>query len=168
MKIRKPIFAFLILVVLTAILATATVLICFKENDRQTSSRNELVSENAVHSLKMIEKEMNRVFNTTKQRTEDGVNLTVTALKNLFQGNNYSGLRIFDDGVVVQIVNNQIVYPEDFPYFFETEQGKLLDAEMLWKGLLLEPFRLVQNDNEGYITTAITTKKSQMTTGTSI
>ena len=111
---------------------------------------------------------MNRVFNTTKQRTEDGVNLTVTALKNLFQGNNYSGLRIFDDGVVVQIVNNQIVYPEDFPYFFETEQGKLLDAETLWKGLLLEPFRLVQNDNEGYITTAITTKKSQMTTGTSI
>ena len=34
---------FLILVVLTAILATATVLICFKENDRQTRMEDKRV-----------------------------------------------------------------------------------------------------------------------------
>lgn len=159
MKIRKPIFAFLILLVLTAILAGAIFIICFTENDKQSSRRNELAAENVVQALKMIEKEINQLLESTKKRTDDGIDLTVSVLKTLVQGNDYSGLRIFDDGVVLQIVNDQIIYPEDFPWYFQIGENKMMDAETLRKGLSLESVYLIRNDFDEYKATAITTKK---------
>ncbi len=154
----------MLLLILLLIMAAAILVVNFFENEKQNDIRNDLIFANTLQSLKLIEKEVNRVPDSLKQKTEAGIDLTLSILKTLSKGTYYSGSRIFNDGVIVQIVNERILYPPSFPWHFEIlndEEGtiKPLDVETLREGLSLELVQMVNHDtgDVGYM--AITTGK---------
>ena len=119
MKIRKPIFAFIILFVLEALMIIVTTLNNLWESNDLVSSRNALISKNVVSSLKAFELDYNRSYDLGQKKTEAGVKVMVYALQNFVHGKNFTGPRIFEDGVVVQVNNDEVLYPDEFDYRFE-------------------------------------------------
>ena len=116
--------------------------------------RNDLVANNAVESLKVLEKDINQVNDSTKQKTVAGVNLTVSALKKLSKRELSSSLNIFEDGVIVQIKGEEVLYPQDFSWRFDD-----LNAEYLLEEPTLK-FQFMRNEETGEEQyTAVTARK---------
>lgn len=126
MKIRKPIFAFILLLILSVIMATCIVLFNFLKTQSDDEYRNDLVAQNAVDSLKILEKEMNRLVDAMNEKIVSSVELSVSVLRTLSEDSFISGPQVFDVGVVVQLKDEEILYPEDYPWRFDN-----LDAETL-------------------------------------
>ena len=153
MKIRKPIFAFLILLILSTAMAAVIVVLNFAQSQEKANYRNELIAKNAVESLKILENDVNRVYDSTEQKTAAGVELTVSAMRKLPEEELSSGPRIFEDGAIVQIRNDEIIYPEDFPYTFDEMTADFLRSEPT-----VEFQRLTDPDSEDTVFSAVTAR----------
>ena len=129
MKIRKPIFAFLILLILSTVMAAVIIVLNFAQSQEKANYRNQLIAKNAVESLKILEKDVNRVYDSSEEKTVAGVELTISALQKLSDEEFSSGPRIFEDGAIVQIRDDEIIYPEDFPYTFDEMTADFLRSE---------------------------------------
>ena len=154
MKIRKPIIAFLILLFLSLTMAVITFFFNFVQSQENADYRNNLIAQNAVESLKVLEKDINQVYDSTKQKTIAGVNLTVSVLKRLSKRELSSSLHSFEDGIVVQIKGEEVLYPQDYSWRFDN-----LNAEYLQKEPTLQ-FQFMRNGETGEEQyTAVTARK---------
>jgi len=154
MKIRKPIIAFLILLFLSLTMAVITFFFNFVQSQENADYRNNLIAQNAVESLKVLEKDINQVYDSTKQKTIAGVNLTVSILKRLSKRELSSSLHSFEDGIVVQIKGEEVLYPQDYSWRFDN-----LNAEYLQKEPTLQ-FQFMRNGETGEEQyTAVTARK---------
>ncbi len=108
MKIRKPIFAVLILLILTLILGFVIMIGNAGVEGRQADVRNTMKAKNMIRSLKVIESEVNNTYDSMKQKTDAWIKLLVSALRTYVNDGEYSGARVFDDGMVVQVRGDRI------------------------------------------------------------
>ena len=152
LKVRKPIFAFLIMLLLlsvfTAALFTVNLLYMYQRDD----FRNEL-------RLKGINETIDMVMEGVKTETEffDGkiatlMDVTTTILRKFATGKGYEGPDFFGDGFVVSVKNGKVIYPS------QVEAIPDLTAEIIES----EPTRAyfyAQDDDGGWVESYISVKK---------
>ncbi len=145
MKIKKsrPVFAFLIFLVMSGVVVFAIMAINLVELSGNTAFRNGLKAQNAIQMLEILENGMTKDSEISKKNVKAGVNLTITGLKTFAYGNSYNGPRTTESGVVVQVKDDEILYPEGFQYRFTNLSPKLLED-----GLDLSPAVIFSESDE--------------------
>ncbi len=154
MKIRKPIFAILILLVLTGIMGAVVVMLNASEMLMQADARNNLRSQNMTWSLKVIEAEVDKVYDSMRQKTDAWAKFMASSLRAFMEEDQYIGEMSFTDGFVVKLQDGEVYYSEDFEYYIEG-----LDAEAVEKELTLELMPMVSDDRTVHQYNAITTRR---------
>ena len=145
MKIKalKPIFAFLILIVLTLVLSAVLLYTSFYAAEQREKVRNGLKKEGTISTLRSIEKDINQYLDTVRDKIFENLDIMAAALGRYFTEDGYEGPRIFEDGVVVERDGEFIRFPEDFGKYFMEYGDKFRDEEML-----LEPFQMTEDGDE--------------------
>ena len=136
-KIRKPLFAFGLLFLLLAIFMGITLysnILSYME----VSSRDDLKVSGMVNTLNRVQEQINTLESEYRTKTENMMELMCIALRPYVKGATYDGPEIFiddstnrsNDGIVVRVENNQVIYPEGFSGRFEL-QGETAAPDQL-------------------------------------
>ena len=136
-KIRKPLFAFGLLLLLLAIFMGITLysnILSYME----VSSQDDLKVSGMVNTLNRVQEQINTLETEYRTKTENIMELMCIALRPYVKGNTYDGPEIFvddstnrsNDGIVVRVENDQVIYPEGFSGRFEL-QGETTAPDQL-------------------------------------
>ena len=144
MKIRKPALAFVILVVLLAIMTGIAYVSYYVKWNDDSHQKDSLKLDGIVNSLNIIEKNTISSAENWGNKTDMLLDLMRAAFRNLPETDDYEALEMLkEEGVVLQIANNKIIYPEYFSGRFPE-----LTAEELRNGLDEAKYDLKKNDEE--------------------
>ena len=112
MKVRKPIWGFLLLILLTAIFAIVIHLISSNEMIKREDDRIQLKIDGVAKTLDSLEAEITDAIMKNNQRKDALQEMMELSLKTFMQYGRYNGPEIFEDGFVVRIDGDKIIYPE--------------------------------------------------------
>lgn len=112
MKVRKPFLGFLILFLLTAVFAIVIHLISSNEMLKREDDRILLKIDGIAKTLDSLEVEITDALMKNDQRKNALLEMMTLSLKTFMQYDRYNGPEIFEDGFVVRIDGDKIVYPE--------------------------------------------------------
>ena len=126
-KVRNPIFAFALLILLLAGMGILLYYVSIISSIMKIELRNEMKLEGAVNTINKISEGIKGYSERERNKTQNTVKLMCTALKKYITENGYEGPEIFDEGVVLRIKNNELVYPDGFSASFIGLEPKDLD-----------------------------------------
>ena len=112
MKVRKPIWGFLLLILLTAVFAIVIHLISSNEMIEREDDRIQLKIDGVAKTLDSLEVEITDAIMKNNQRKDALLEMMELSLKTFMQYGRYNGPEIFEDGFVVRIDGDKIIYPE--------------------------------------------------------
>ena len=144
LKVRKPIFAFLILFLLVIIMIPVTMISIIISFQKRAEMRDQLKKEGTISTLRIVESEVNSVFDIMNEKTDAVADLMGIALTNFVTEKGYDGPEIFEDGVVIYVDGDEIRYPEGFGRYFAN-----LTPELLREDMVLEADSLVKASDPG-------------------
>ena len=85
----------------------------------KVSSQSELKINGMIDTLNRVQEYVSSLEAEFLERTENTMEIMRIALKPLVRGGQYDGPDAFEDGVVVQVKNGEVIYPVTFPGRFE-------------------------------------------------
>lgn len=121
LKVQKPFFAFLILLVLTFVMGFVVFLTSLSSFLYKIEARNKMKAESVTESLRVLEKEINETSELLEARTSEVVELMASALSIYIENGVYTGPRVFEDGMVIQTKGEELLYPDHFSADFDSE-----------------------------------------------
>lgn len=116
MKIRKPAYAFLLLIVLSALFAAGIGALRLDTIFRREQVRTEFKIEKIRQMLALIEKDYTTEYNRFLKRIESVTGLMGLMLPGFLENGKYTGPMVFNDGFVVQIKDDRIQYPAQLEF----------------------------------------------------
>ncbi len=126
-KVRNPIFAFVLLILLLAAMGALLYYVSTVSTIIKTELRNEMKLEGAVNTINKLSEGIKIDYEREKNKTRNTVKMMCAALKQYVTENGYEGPEIFDGSVVLRVKNNELVYPEGFSAAFSGLEPKDLD-----------------------------------------
>lgn len=111
LKIQKPIFAFLILLLLTAGFAIVIFVVSSKEIIMRENERTQLKIDGIAKTIDTIENEITEAMIKNEEREESLLELMSLMLNSFMLNGKYYGPELFGDGLVVRIDGDKIIYP---------------------------------------------------------
>ena len=141
MKKHKTLITFIVLILLLCVFVGITLYTNILSYMKVTSQA-ELKINGMIETLNHVQDNIDTLGAEFRERTENTMEMMVTALSPLIRGENYDEPAVFEDGVVVRAENGQIVYPDDFSGSFEllNENPDLTQLEsMTLTTLISEP-----------------------------
>ena len=127
MKIRKPIFAILILLGLTLIFSLAVAVVSYKAVYDRNKEMSRLKIDGVQKTLEVMESEYDAVFETYLAKTKNVSKLMGLMLAEKMEYGRYTGPMIFEDGYVVQVRNGKVIFPEGAELLPEIDPSDLSD-----------------------------------------
>ncbi len=128
MKNTKTLIAFVILAISLAVFLGVTYytnILSYME----VSSQADLKVRGMIDTLNHVQNHINILESDFRKKTENTMELMCIALRPYIKDNTYKGPKIFadkategnNDGIVIQIENGKVIYPEGFPGRFEPQ-----------------------------------------------
>ena len=106
MKVRKPIWGFLLLILLTAVFAIVIHLISSNEMIEREDDRIQLKIDGVAKTLDSLEAEITDAIMKNNQRKDALQEMMELSLKTFMQYGRYNGPEIFEDGFVIRYVRH--------------------------------------------------------------
>ena len=139
MKIQKPIYAFLILLLLTAVFAVVIYMVASNEISEREDARIRLKIDGVAKTLDTLEIEIKDAVDKNDRRHDALMQLMSLLLKPFIKNGRYEGPEVFEDGFVVRIDGDRVIYPEG------QKRISGLDAKTVKRGTLT-----LRGDPSGY------------------
>lgn len=127
MKIRKPIYSFLLVIVLTAAFAAGIAALSIKMYNDRDRKRNEIKIERIQQMLDSLEKDFSDEYNRYLDKIQSGTKLTALMLPEYIVDGKYTGPMVLDEGFVVQIKDGTIYYPDEEDSYPELDLNMFSD-----------------------------------------
>lgn len=118
MKKNKILISFIVLALLLCAFVGITLYTSILSY-MEVSSQAELKINGMIDTLNRVQANIDALEAEFRVRTENTMEMMSIALRPLIHGETYEGPTIFEDGVVVQIANNKLIYPDEFSGRFE-------------------------------------------------
>ncbi len=112
MKIRKPAYAFLILLLLSIILAACIGFVAFADLHSREDARNKLKLERIEKTLDSLQSDFSDAVKSFINRSESLSDMMVLILREYMKYGQYQGPENFADGFVVRLSGGKLIYPE--------------------------------------------------------
>lgn len=113
MKVRKPAFAFFILLFLSAILAVCIGFVAFIDIHSREDARNQLKIEGIGKTLDSLQSDFSQAVQSYTDRSASVSNMMALMLREYMKYGQYQGPLNFADGFVVRLADGKLIYPEN-------------------------------------------------------
>lgn len=112
MKIRKPVYAFLILIPMIILFAAAIAVVTILDVSNRDEERIQLKIDGVSRTLDSVEKDFAEVVIASDKKIRSVMEMMRLLLQNQVKNGQYRGTRIFDDDFVVRVANGSVIYPD--------------------------------------------------------
>ena len=129
-KVRNPIFAFVLLILLLAAMGILLYYVSIISSIIKIELKNDMKLEGAVDTINKISEGINNNLQKERNKTLNNVKMTTAVLKQYVTEDGYEGPEIIDEGVVLRVKNNKIVYPDGFSAVFTGLEPKDLENQI--------------------------------------
>ena len=117
MNKRRTIIAILLMILLTAFfIAVGYFANLFPH--LVINSNDDVKAASFFQSLSYLDEYIASMQSRFSQKTSTSVELMSAALKNFISKDGYYGPEVFEDGLVIRLENNKIIYPSGTPFLF--------------------------------------------------
>ena len=141
MKIRKPAHAFVLLIFLLVLMTSVAYVSYYVKWKIVSNEKDTLKLDGVVITLNMIDENTSFLANDWENKIDMLLDLMRAVYRNLPETDDYEALEVLgEEGVVLRIANNKIIYPEYFSGRFPE-----LTAEELRNGLDEATYDLEKN-----------------------
>ena len=128
MKIRKPIFGILILLILSLVFAAGVAVVSYQALYERSGERARLKVDGVQKTLEVMENDYTAVYDAFLNRLANVSRLMGLMLKEYMENGQYKGPILFDDGFVFQLKDGKVIYPEGAEFLPEIDPADLTDA----------------------------------------
>ena len=151
MKIRKPFYAILIMLVLAYVYAGLVAVVSYKSVDDRESERMQLQIENVGKILEMMENEFKAAYDHYMTKSMNVTTAMAAMLSEYIEYGQYKGPAVFEDGFVAEVRNGKVIFPEGLENFPE------IDAETLVNNRSGQEYEIsIEEDGEEVLLTVKT------------
>ena len=137
LKIQKPIYAFLLLLLLIAVFGSCVAFITRSESRKRDDQRNEMKMDGLRKTLKALETDYSDAMTRYLDKFTAMTEMTTLMLREYMSDDRYEGPESFEDGFVVQLRNGKLVYPKG-EEIIPNLTAELVESEI--SGYLMEIF----------------------------
>lgn len=129
MKIRKPFYAILIMLVLASVYAGLVAVVSYKTVDDRESERMQLQIENVGKMLEMMENEFKAAYDHFMTKSMNVTTAMAAMLSEYIEYGQYKGPAVFEDGFVAEVRNGKVIFPEGLENFPEIDAETLVNNQ---------------------------------------